>query len=117
MVTGITRSMKEQSTNANQITEAVQNMQSQSEQLAKAMAEQARAVQDMNTATRSIAKQVATIRTSNLEHSGISAELLAGLESIREIADRNAQGVQQTLEATAKLTAQAQALTAIVDRA
>jgi methyl-accepting chemotaxis protein len=116
MVMAITQSMREQSANAGQITEAVQNMQIQSEQLAKAMAEQARAVQDMNTATRSIAKQVSLIRTSNLEHSGISGELLASLESVRQVADRNAEGVQETLEATTQLAAQAQALAAIVDR-
>jgi methyl-accepting chemotaxis protein len=69
------------------------------------------------TAARDIAKRIASITRANIDHSNTSTEFIATLNDIRQVSERNAAGVQETLRATGGLVNRAQTLNAIMDRA
>src|ERR1051325_11667362 len=79
------------------------------------MTEQARAIKEMSDGARAVGKQINLITRANLEHSAASVTILNGLSDIRQITDRNAQGVKDTLRATDGLLERAQALNLVMD--
>jgi hypothetical protein len=89
-------------------------MRRQSEQVARAVAEQARAARDMTTAAQSISKEIGLITRSNRQHVTSAEQVLGTLTDIRRITERNARGVEATLGGTANLIARAQQLAELV---
>ena len=72
-------------------------MRQQSEQVARAMAEQSQTTNDLTKATTNISRQIALIARANIEHSnGIDANLVA-LTDIRKITDRSARDAEDLL--------------------
>jgi methyl-accepting chemotaxis protein len=110
VISGVSRAMGEQATAATQITTAAQDMRQQSEQVAKAMNEQSRAARDMTGATESISKEIGLITRSNRQHLASSEHVMGVLTDIRQITERNAQGVKATLVSTAGLIERAEQL-------
>ena len=90
-------------------------MRQQSEQLTKALNEQTRAMREMTGASSDIAKQIKLITRANLEHSTGADSVLQMLSDVRKITERNAQGVQATLNETSGLIEQAQELSTIMN--
>ncbi len=91
-------------------------MRRQADQVAKAMAEQARAGKDMTTAVQNIAKQITLLTRTNREHSTVVGQILAGLSDIQRIAERNTQGVQNSRRAISSLLEQIQTIITSIDR-
>jgi methyl-accepting chemotaxis protein len=89
----------------------------QGQQTAKATAEQAKTMRDMTTAAHATARDLQLITRANREQSAAAGRVVAQLDEIRRIADRNAVGVKQTRGSTADLLRQAEALTGIVGEA
>jgi hypothetical protein len=90
-------------------------MRQQSEQVAKAISEQARAARDMTAATQNVSKEVGRITLSNRGLLNSSKNVLGTLTEIRQITERNAQGVNATLSGTANLSEYARRLVGITD--
>jgi methyl-accepting chemotaxis protein len=88
----------------------------QSEQAAKALTDQTKAMRDMLSFAQGMAKQIKLISTANVEHSSAASALLTSVSEIRQITDRNAAGVKQTRGGTDDLLRRAQALITLVDR-
>jgi hypothetical protein len=107
--------MTEQAAAATQITSAAHSMRQQGDQLAKAIGEQARAARDMTVATTSISKEIGLITRSNRQHLTSAEQVVGALTDIRQITERNAQGVKATLSGTTNLIARAQQLAEIVN--
>jgi methyl-accepting chemotaxis protein len=107
--------MGEQATAATQITSAAHSMRQQGDQLAKAIDEQARAARDMTVATTNISKEIGLITRSNRQHLTSAKQVLGTLTDIRQITERNAQGVKATLSGTTNLIERAQQLAEIVN--
>jgi hypothetical protein len=89
-------------------------MRRQSEQVAKAVGEQARAARDMTTAAQSISKEIGLITRSNRQHLTSAEQMLGVLTDIRQITERNARGVETTLSGAANLMERAQQLADLV---
>jgi hypothetical protein len=79
------------------------------------MDEQARAARDMTLATTSISKEVGLITRSNRQHLTSSEQVLGTLTDIRQITERNSEGVKATLSGTNSLIERARQLNTIVD--
>jgi methyl-accepting chemotaxis protein len=79
------------------------------------MVEQERAIREMLDGARNVSKQVNMIARANSEQSTSSITILNGLSDIRQITERNAQGVKETLRSTDSLIERAQALNTIID--
>jgi hypothetical protein len=90
-------------------------MRQQSDQVAKAMSEQARAARDMTAAIENVSKEVGRITLSNRQHLDSSEKILGTLTDIRQITERNAQGVNATLSGTTNLNERARQLVEIMD--
>jgi hypothetical protein len=90
-------------------------MRQQGDQLAKAIAEQARAARDMTAATTSISKEVGLITRSNRQHLTSAEQVLGTLTDIRQVTERNAQGVKATLSGTTNLIERARQLAEVVN--
>ena len=86
-----------------QIAAAADNIRNQTEQTSRAMQEQSRAMREMTGAANNTAKQIKLITAANREHSTASAAILAALADIRQVTERNAQGVQETLSGATRL--------------
>ena len=114
-IAGVSKTMGEQAVASSQITTAAQSMRQQSDQVVKSMSEQARAARDMIAATQNISKEIGLITRSNRQHLDSSEQVLGTLTEIRQITERNAQGVNATLSGTARLTEHARQLVGIMD--
>jgi methyl-accepting chemotaxis protein len=90
-------------------------MRAQTDQIAKTMIEQTRAIKEMSDGARNIGKQINSITRANREHSTASVGLLNNLSSIKQITERNAQGVRDTLRGTEGLIERARTLDSIID--
>jgi predicted metalloendopeptidase len=77
--------MSEQATSSTQIASGTQNLKLQSEQTARALIEQSRAVKDISTSTQNVSKQIRLITDANRMHSQGARGLAENLESIREV--------------------------------
>jgi methyl-accepting chemotaxis protein len=87
-------------------------MRKESDQAARAMTEQARALKEIAGATTSMGKQIRLLAGANTEHSSGAKRVLTQLKSIRAVSERNTQGVRQTRGSTDELVSQAEALRA-----
>jgi methyl-accepting chemotaxis protein len=81
--------MNEQATSSVQIATSTDNLKVQSEQTARALAEQARAVKDINSATQNVSKQIKLITDANRIHSDGARALAENLHSAREVVVTN----------------------------
>jgi methyl-accepting chemotaxis protein len=116
MVAMVSTAMGEQANAMTQIATGAETVRLQSDQTARALKEQARAVKDVSGAAENTAKQIKLITTSNREHSVVAAQLLNTLKQVREITDRNAHGVQETRGGTNDLLQRATALVSMAER-
>jgi methyl-accepting chemotaxis protein len=91
-------------------------MRRQSDQTAKAMNEQTRAIKDMTMGTQNISRQIGLITRANREHSNVSVSILNSLTNIRQVAQRNVQDVKDTQRASTGLLERSQNLKEIVER-
>ena len=90
-------------------------MRIQTEQAAKATAEQARAITDLSDASNNIAKQIKLISRANREHSVAAGGFLASLGEIKGITERNASGAKETVNRTNGLLNNARRLTEMAE--
>src|SRR5688500_20358673 len=102
--------MVEQSTAVHQITTATGSMQQQSDQAARALAEQTRAMRDVVSAATNTSKQIKLIHRSNREHTTVAGNLLEQMFDVRRVAERNADGVKETRTSDEDLRSDAKAL-------
>jgi methyl-accepting chemotaxis protein len=107
--------MADQSTTATQITAATESIKGQSEQAARATAEQTRTMKEMARSATSTAKDIKSIMQANKAHGAGAARLVSQIADVRRITERNADGVRQTRGGTADLLKQAELLTGLVD--
>jgi methyl-accepting chemotaxis protein len=115
MTAAVSTGMVEQTTAIVQISRSAESMKGQSEQAAKALQEQSRAMKDMSDAAENTARQIKMITSANREHSTVSGGLLVTLKQIRDITDRNAHGVKETRGGTTDLLERAAALVSLTE--
>jgi methyl-accepting chemotaxis protein len=110
MIASVNRAMGEQTTAVQQVSAAMNAMRRESEQAARALAEQTRGLKDMTSATQSTSAQIRLITTANRTHSTAAGRVLEQLRDIRKITDRNARDVHETRGNTAELVRHAEDL-------
>jgi methyl-accepting chemotaxis protein len=79
------------------------------------MTEQSKAVNEMSSTTRNVSKQIRLIIGSSSEHAAASTALMGSLAEIRQLTDRNARGLKETVQATGRVTGQLVDLISTVD--
>jgi methyl-accepting chemotaxis protein len=108
--------MDEQTRAASDITTATTRMRRESDQLARAMGEQARAMNEMRGASQNTSRQIGLMLVSSRAHSASVANILLSLSNARQLTERSAQGLQEHQRVSASLREQAQLLAALRDR-
>ena len=108
--------MAEQAVAAGQVTVAVDSMRKESDQAARAMSEQARAMKEISGATADIGRQIRLVSAANREHSSGAGRLLGQVRSVRTVSQRNTEGVRESRGATDALVQHAEALRAAITR-
>ena len=88
-IAGINRSMAETASGALQITNATEELRKQSEQAARALVEQTRAMKDLTSASQNISGQIKLITRANLGHSAGMDSVQKMLRDIRSVAAHN----------------------------
>jgi methyl-accepting chemotaxis protein len=106
----VNRAVGEQAAASTQIATSMNSMRRESDQAARALKEQARAVQELTTVNANVARQIKLITTANKEHSLTASGVLDQLRGVRAITDQNARGVMETRGGTAELLQHAQEL-------
>jgi methyl-accepting chemotaxis protein len=106
--------MTEQAAGAGQITTSVASMRQQSQQLAKALAEQSRAMQDMTSASSEVSTNINLISRANVDHSANAENILQMLNDSRRVTDRNVKGIRMTVAQTDGLLEQAREVASIL---
>ena len=104
------RAMAEQTSAAKELTQGVTGVKAQSEQAAKAAAEQARTMKEIAKAAEQSSRDIRTVAKDNQKHSKGMTRIVGQLNEIRRITQRNAEGVGRTRTGTAELIDQARAL-------
>ena len=99
------------------VTIAVESMRRQSDQTARALSEQARALKEVNAAAGNTTTQIKLISKANKEHSIGASRTLDQLRDIRVITERNVRGVKETRGGTDALIRHAEALVGGLDTA
>ena len=102
--------MAEQTSAAKELTQGVSGMRTQSDQAAKAAAEQARTMKEIAKSAERSSREIRTVAKGNQQHSKGMTKIVGQLAEIRRIAQRNAEGVGRTRSGTADLIDQARAL-------
>jgi methyl-accepting chemotaxis protein len=95
--------MTEQATSSVQIAASTENLKVQTEQTARALMEQSRAVKDINSATQNVSKQIKLITDANRLHSKGARELVGSLQAVREVVLSNAADAKSMHEASSAL--------------
>ena len=95
---------------AKELTQGVTGVKAQSEQAAKAAAEQARTMKEIAKSADQSSRDIRTVATGNQQHSKGMSKRVGQLSEIRRITQRNAEGVGRTRTGTAELIDQARAL-------
>jgi methyl-accepting chemotaxis protein len=85
-------------------------MKHQSDQAARALTEQTRAMKDVVAAVSNTSKQIKLIHRANREHTTVAGGLLEQVADVRRVAERNAHGVSETRSSVEDLRNQAIAL-------
>jgi methyl-accepting chemotaxis protein len=116
MVSGVAAAVKEQAKMTAEVAGVAEGMRLQSDEAARAVKEQTRTMRGMISAAQSTARQIKLITKANVEHSTVSHSLLRSVDEIRQITNRNADGVKQTRGGTADVLRRAQGLIALVER-
>ena len=83
-----------------QLTTAAAATRQDTEQAARGMAEQGRAIRDISMAVTNTVKQIRLIHAANKEHSIVANDLLNRVGEVRRISERNAAGVKRTQGST-----------------
>ena len=107
--------MQEEGTAAREITNAADSMRLQTDQTARAMTEQARAVKNMADGARSVSNQIGLISRANRDHSNTAIAILGGLTEIRQVTEQNVAGVKDTLRNTGSLLERVQSLNNLME--
>ena len=90
-------------------------MRVQSEQVTKAMREQARASHEMSVGVTNVSKEAVRITNANRNHLEAAERIRSGVVELRQITNRNADGVKATLTSTSGLADRARQLGEIMD--
>jgi methyl-accepting chemotaxis protein len=115
MIRTVANAMAEQAAAVAQTTTAAEDMRRQSEQAARALAEQSRTMKNISVAAASTSRQIHSITVANKEHAAGAKRLAERLKEVRDITDRNARGVKDTRGGTEDLLRQAAALTSALE--
>jgi methyl-accepting chemotaxis protein len=91
-------------------------MRKRSGEVARALAEQTRAVKDVSTAIDHISRQMASMTRANREHAAGGESILKALSEIRAVTDRTADGARQSRRTADGLRDRTAALVGIADR-
>jgi len=111
----IGRAMREQAKASAEITEATQNMRLQSDQVTKAMREQSRTSHEMTVAVANVSKDALRITNANRDHLDAADRIRSDVNELRQITNRNVDGVKATLTSTSGLADRARQLGDIMD--
>src|SRR5689334_21576977 len=111
----INKAVREQAMASSEITEATQNMRLQSDQVTKAMREQSRTAHEMTTAVTNVSKDALRVMNANRTHLDAADRIRNDVSELRQITNRNADGVKATLTSTSGLAARARQLGEIMD--
>jgi len=90
-------------------------MRLQSDQVSKAMREQARTAHEMSVAVATVSKEALRITNANRNHLDAADRIRTGVSELRNITNRNADGVKATLTSTTGLADRARQLGEIMD--
>jgi len=114
-ISEISKAVGEQAKASAEITDATQNMRMQADQVTKAMREQARTSHEMSMAVANVSKEVLRVTNANRNHLDAADSIRAGISELRQITNRNSDGVQATLTSTSGLADRARELGEIMD--
>src|SRR4029079_11624678 len=104
-----------QATASAQISVATQSMRLQADQVTKAMREQARTSQEMTIGVSNVSQDALRITNTNRNHLESADRIRAAVNELRDITNRNAEGVKATLTSTTGLADRARELGEIMD--
>jgi methyl-accepting chemotaxis protein len=90
-------------------------MRLQSDQVTKAMREQARTAHEMTVAVANVSKDALRVTNANRNHLDAADRLRTDVSELRQITNRNADGVRATLTSTSGLADRARQLGEIMD--
>lgn len=90
-------------------------MRLQADQVTKAMREQSRTSHEMSIGVSNVSKDAVRIASANRNHLEAADRIRSGVIELREITDRNANGVKATLSSTSGLADRARQLGEIMD--
>jgi methyl-accepting chemotaxis protein len=111
----VSRAMVEQIATAKDLAGGLEGIRAQADQAARAATEQARTMKEMAKAAESSAREIRSVAKGNQQHSKGTAKVVGQLAEIRQITQRNAEGVSRTRGGTADLIEQARALTGLMN--
>jgi methyl-accepting chemotaxis protein len=111
----ISKAVAEQAKASAEITMATQSMRLQSDQVAKAMREQARTAHEMTVGVAAVSTEAVRITNSNRNHLESAEKIRGAVTELRQITNRNADGVKATLTTTSGLADRARQLGEIMD--
>ena len=114
-ISEINKAVSEQANASAEIATATQNMRLQSDQVTKAMREQARTSREMSVAVTTVSKEALRITNANRDHLDAADRIRNGVSELRQITNRNAEGVKATLTSTSGLADRARRLGEITD--
>ena len=77
------------------------------------MREQSKAIQQMTEAIISITQKINLIRSSNVEHSNLSNQVLQGIENMGVMSERHLQSAKTLINAVKNLLERTQSLTSM----
>jgi methyl-accepting chemotaxis protein len=110
LIASVANAMSEQSTAANQISKATDDIRRQSEQTSKGVSEQSKAALDVSAATHNITKQIAFVTRANLDQAAAAADIIELISQAHGISQKGAGGMRETSMITADLAQKARAL-------
>jgi methyl-accepting chemotaxis protein len=116
-IASVSQAMNEQATAVAQVSTSVNSMRRETDQASRALGEQSRGLKDMASATQNTAKHIKLITHANRDHSSTAAGLLEQLREVRQLIDRNAREVNQTLGGATDLVRHAEELSGLVAHA
>src|SRR6185369_9686641 len=111
----ISKAMSEQAKASAEISEATRSMRLQGDQVTKGMREQARTSHEMSIAVGNVSKDAVRIASANRNHLEAADRIRSGVVELRQITNRNADGVKATLLSTSGLADRARQLGEIMD--
>ena len=114
-ISEVSNAVSEQAKASAEISVATQSMRMQADQVTKAMREQARTSHEMSIGVANVSKEALRITNTNRNHLDSFDRIRTAVSELRDITNRNADGVKATLNSTSGLADRARELGEIMD--